>query len=152
MRTERFDSGRPTGKIRQLIDKIQHDLANSLEPVSLTQLNSFERKQIHRFFDNKADYVTKTYREGEEYELRVYPVGNLKRYAEGKAEEAINTGKKVILPHMSNYERFLIHEALKSNEAIKSASFGEGEDRHIEIEPVIFGRGLRRIIRKIKLF
>ncbi len=152
MRTERFSSRRPSGKIRELIDKIQHDLVGSLKPVSLYQLNSFERKQIHRFFDNKADYVTKTYRQGEDYELRVYPVGNLKRYAEEKAEEAIKTGKKVVMPHMSSYERFIVHETLKSNEAVKSASFGEGEDRHIEIEPEIFGRGLRRIIRKIKLF
>ncbi len=152
MRTERFSSRRPSGKIRQLIDKIQQDLVGSLKPVSLYNLNSFERKQIHRYFDTKADYVTKTYRQGEDYELRVYPVGNLKRYAEEKAEEAIKTGKKVVLPHMSSYERFIVHETLKSNEAIKSASFGEGEDRHIEIEPEIFGRGLRRIIRKIKLF
>jgi predicted RNA-binding protein Jag len=152
MGNPRYGQHRPDDKMINLIEKIQKDLADSLEPVTLTALNGFERKQIHRFFDNKKDFVTKTYRHGEDFELYVYPVGNLRRYAEQKADEAIKTGKKLVLPHLNNYQRFVIHEALKTNDAIKSLSQGEGEDRHIEIEPVIFGRGLKRIIRKIKLF
>ncbi len=140
-------------KITRLIKKVESELTDSIVPISLTKLNAFERRQIHRHFDRNPNIVTKTYKlEDDEYELRIYPVGNLRRYAEEKAEEAIQSGQKVILPHMSSYERFVIHEALKNKEAVKVASFGEGEDRHIEIEPNIFGRGLKRIIKKIKLF
>lgn len=140
-------------KIKRLIKKIESELADSIVPISLTKLNAFERRQIHRHFDRNPAIVTKTYKlQDDEYELRIYPVGNLRRYAEQKADEAIQTGQRVVLPHMSSYERFIIHEALKNRDAVKVASFGEGEDRHIEIEPNIFGRGLKRIIKKIKLF
>jgi len=97
--------------------------------------------------------VTKTYKiTEEEHELRLYPVANLRRHAEKKAEEATKTGQKVVLPPMSSYERFVIHEALKGNEAIKTHSDGEGEERHVVLEPELFGRGLKKIIKKIKLF
>lgn len=140
-------------KITRLIDKIKEDLADSIVPISLTRLTPFERKQVHRVFDRDPNVATKTYRIGEEeHELRIYPVGNLKKYVEKKVEEAIQTGQKVVLPHMSSYERFVVHEALKDNEAVKANSYGEGDDRHIELEPELFGRGLKRIIKKIKLF
>jgi predicted RNA-binding protein Jag len=79
-------------------------------------------------------------------------VGNLRRYAQQKAEQAIRTGERVVLPHMNDYERFIVHDALKDLTSVKSASYGEGENRHIEIEPDLFGRGLKRIIKKIRLF
>ncbi len=140
-------------KMVRLIAKIRTDLCDSIIPISLTRLSPFERKQIHREFDRDPSVTTKTYRIGEEeYELRLYPVTNLRKYAEKKAEEAIQSGQKVVLPHMSSYERFIVHEALKNNEAIKANSYGEGDDRHIEIEPELFGRGLRKIMKKIKLF
>jgi predicted RNA-binding protein Jag len=127
-------------------------LENSIEPVSLFQLNSFERKLIHRHFDHNPAIVTKTYRQGDEFELRVYPISNLKKYAAEKAEEAVRTGQTIVLPHMGDYERFIIHDSLKDKEKIKSVSYGEGGDRHIEIEPDIFGRKLKKIIKKIRLF
>ena len=140
-------------KIAQLIREVHENLIDSIVPISLTGLSPFERKQIHREFDKDPSVVTKTYHVNEEeYELRIYPVGNLRRYAEKKAAEAIQSGQKAVLPHMSSYERFVIHEALKSNEPIKANSYGDGEDRHIELEPELFGRGLRKIIKKIKLF
>lgn len=139
-------------KIDRLLRKVKDDLSSSTEPISLSNLNSFERKLVHRAFDHNPDIVTKTYREGEEFELRVYPIGNLKRFAESKADEAVETGEAIKLPHMSNYERFIIHDALKNREEIKSSSQGEGEDRHIILQPNAFGRGLKRIIRKIRLF
>jgi predicted RNA-binding protein Jag len=140
------------GNIEQLLQKVMRDLDNSLEPVSLYDLNAFERKLVHRQFDHDTNFVTKTYRNGEEYELKIYPVGNLRKYAEKKAEEAIVSGQKIVLPHMSSYARYVIHDTLKSIETIKSASFGEGEERHIEIEPEVYGRGLKKIIKKIRLF
>ncbi len=151
-RRKRFQPKEFNGKIKRLLTKIDKELEGSIEPISLTKLNAFERKLIHRHFDHNPNVVTKTYRIGEVYELRVIPVGNLKKFAEQKAEEAIRTGEKIVLPHMSNYERYIIHETLKDWDNIKAESHGEGEDRHIEIEPEIFGRGLKRIIRKIRLF
>jgi len=140
-------------KIDGLIRRIGEELADSIEPITIPDLNAFERKLIHRQFDNNSQIITKTYRLGEEeYELRVYPVGNLKRYAQQKAEEAMQTRKKVVLPHMSSYERFIIHDYLKTLETVKTSSVGEDDDRHIEIEAEMFGRGLKRFIRKIKLF
>lgn len=140
-------------KIDGLIRRIREELAESIEPITIPDLNAFERKLIHRQFDNNSQIVTKTYRLGEEaYELRVYPVGNLKRYAQQMAEEAMAKREKVVLPHMSSYERFIVHDYLKTLDTVKSTSVGEDEDRHIEIEAEMFGRGLKRFIRKIKLF
>ena len=140
-------------KIESLIRRIKGELTDSIDPIVIPELNAFERKLVHRQFDNNPEIVTKTYRLGdEEFELRVYPVGNLKRYAQKKADEAVEKRQKVVLPHMSNFERFVVHDYLKTLDTVKTTSVGEEDDRHIEIEPEIFGRGLKRIIRKIKLF
>lgn len=140
-------------KINRLIQKIKTELVDSIVPVSLTRLNPLERKRIHRFFDHDPNVATKTYKISDnEFELRVYPVGNLRRYAEKMAEEVLQTGEKKVLSPMSSYERFVVHEALKNIKAVKSISYGEAEDRHVEIEPEIFGRGLKKIIKKIRLF
>jgi predicted RNA-binding protein Jag len=149
---QRSHSHDKNGKIDGLIRKIKHELSGSIDPISLPKLTSFERKLIHRHFDKDPDIATRTYRYGDEFELKIYPVGNLKRYAEEKAQKAIETGEKVVLPHMSDYERFVIHDALKDKESVRSSSYGEGNERHIEIEPDVFGRGLKRIIKRIRLF
>jgi predicted RNA-binding protein Jag len=149
---KRPNSRKENGKIEELIRKISGELKDSIVPITLGELNAFERKLVHRHFDHNPDVITRTYRHGEKYELRIFPVGNLKKYAEEKAQHAIETGEKVVLPHFSNYERYIIHDTLKDNDAVKSASYGEGEDRHIEIEPAVFGRGLKKIIKKIRLF
>lgn len=151
-RRERHHSG-ANEKINNIVRKVEDDLRDSIVPVSLMGLPASERRLIHQHFDRDSDIVTKTYKiNEEEYELRIYPVGNLKRYAEKKAAEAMQTGQKAELPPMSSYERFVIHEALKDNDALKVESFGEGVERHIVIEPNLFGRGLKKIIKKIKLF
>jgi predicted RNA-binding protein Jag len=140
-------------KITQLVKKVEDELANSLTPSSLTGLNADERRLVHRYFDRSDEFSTKTYKIAEnEYDLRVYPKGNLRRLAEKSAEQAIQTGSKVALPPMSSYERFICHEVLKSNEAVKSESHGEGAERHIEIEPELYGRGMKKMIKRIKLF
>lgn len=139
-------------KIEELIRNIRDELVDSIEPISITELNAFERKLIHNQFDDSTEITTKTYRISDDaYELRIYPIGNLKRYAQKKADEAVETRKKVVLSHMTSYERFVVHDYLKDLETVKTSSHGEGEERHIEIEPEVFGRGLKRIIRKIKL-
>lgn len=140
------------GKIDKLLRQVRTELDSSIEPISLPNLNAFERKLIHRAFDHNPDIVTKTYRDGEEFELKVYPIGNLKRFVDEKAEQALETGETITLPHMSSYERYVIHDSLKSRDEIKSSSEGEGKDRHIVLEPNAFGRGLKKMIRKIRFF
>jgi predicted RNA-binding protein Jag len=153
MERKRFSNQETNEKVTRLIKKAESELYDSITPISFTQLSASDRRLIHRHFDHNSDINTKTYKlSEEEYELRIYPVGNLRRHAEKMADQAMKTGEKVVLPPMSSYERFIVHESLKGNDAIKSASFGEGEERHIEIEPEIFGRGLKKIIKKIKLF
>jgi predicted RNA-binding protein Jag len=149
----RRDRNERNPKIEALIKRIKQELVESIEPIVIPELNAFERKLIHRQFDNNPEIVTKTYRLGEnDYELRVYPVGNLKRYAQKKADEAVETRDKVVLPNMSSYERFVVHDYLKDIDTVSTVSEGEEDDRHIVIQPEVFGRGLRRIIKKIKLF
>ncbi|HOT96038.1 MAG TPA: R3H domain-containing nucleic acid-binding protein [bacterium] len=148
-RTPREES---SPKIIALVKQVEDNLMDALAPVCLTQLDASERRQVHRHFDHSTEYATKTYKITEnEYELRVYPVGNLRRLAERSAEQAIKTGQKVALPPMSSYERFIIHEVLKGNDAVKGVSHGEGAERHIEIEPELYGRSLKKMIKKIKL-
>jgi len=139
-------------KIDDILIDVQRKLRDTLEPVSLKGLTAFERKRIHRFFDDKEDFETKTYRSGDEFTLRVYPVGNIKKLAKEKAQQALETGNVITLPPMGNYERFVVHDCLQDMEGIETASSGEGEDRRVEIRPVKFGRGLRKIMKKIKLF
>ncbi|HNW59529.1 MAG TPA: R3H domain-containing nucleic acid-binding protein [bacterium] len=151
-RRERRPREEVSEKIIQMVKQVEDELVDALAPVSLRQLDANERRQVHRHFDRSLEYATKTYKIAEnDYDLRVYPVGNLRRLAERSAEEAIKTGQKVALPPMSSYERFIIHEVLKSNGAVKSASHGEGEERHVVIEPELYGRSLKKMIKKIKL-
>lgn len=118
----------------------------------MDDLSAFERKRVHEFFEHKLDFETKTYRDGEKHVLWIFPVGNLKKFAETKANEALNTGDAVVLSPMSNYERFIVHDALKDLESVETTSEGEGAERHVVITPVKFGRRLKRIAKKIKLF
>lgn len=140
-------------KIMQLVREVEAQLVDSLTPASLTGLDANDRREVHRYFDRTDEYATKTYKiADEQYELRVFPKGNLRRLAEKSAEEAIKTSSKVVLPPMNSYERFIVHEALKNNSTVKTDSHGEGEDRHIEIEPDLYGRSLKKMAKKIKLF
>lgn len=146
------DSRENFGKIDRILIEVQRRLRDSIEAYDIRDLNAFERKRIHSFFDNKPEYKTKTYREEENYIFRVYPVGNLKKYAEKKAQEALDSGVTVALHPMSSFERFLIHDHLKNWEGIETISVGEDAERHIELKPKRFGRTLKRIIKKMKLF
>ncbi|MBN2092655.1 hypothetical protein JW964_23745 [candidate division KSB1 bacterium] len=140
------------GKIDRIIIDIQRKLRESITPIELNDLSPFERKRIHAFFDNKPDFKTRTYRDDNDgYIFRVYPVGNLKKFADTKVKEALEKGETIKLPPMGNFERFIIHDHLKDLEDIETTSQGENEERHIEIVPKKFGRTLKKIIKKIKL-
>jgi predicted RNA-binding protein Jag len=139
-------------KIDQILIDIQRKLRESYEPYCVEDLNGFERKRIHSFFDSKEEYETRTYRHGEQFVLKVIPVGNLKQLAKENAEKVLQTGEPVVLPYLGNYERFIIHNYLKDFEGIETKSVGEGQDRRLEIKQVKFGRSLKRIMKKIKIF
>jgi predicted RNA-binding protein Jag len=139
-------------KIDRILIDIQRKLRDSLEPYTVEDLNSFERKRIHSFFDNKEDFETRTYRHEGQYLLKVIPVGNLKHLARESADKVLETGKPAILPYVGNYERYVIHNYLKDFEGIETKSVGEELERRLEIKPKRFGRSLKRIIKKIKLF
>lgn len=139
-------------KIDRILIDAQRKLRDSIMPEIIAGLDAFERKRIHRFFDHMPEYETKTYRDGEDYVLKIFPVANIKKFAEEKAQQVMQTGNSIELPPMSNYERFIIHEHLKTIEGVETLSHGEGDDRRIEIKPKMFGRRLKRIIKKIKLF
>lgn len=139
-------------KIDRILIDVQRKLRDSIDRVILEGLNSFERKRIHRFFEKFEGIETRTVREGDEYKLHVIPVGNIQKLAREKAEEVLRTGQPVSLPPMDSYERYIVHSTLKDVEGVETQSEGEGENRHVEIRPKKFGRGLKRIIKKIRIF
>ena len=83
--------------------------------------------------------------------LKIYPIGKIKELAWAKAEEVQQSQSSIALPSMGSYERYVVHDALKEFDQVETKSAGEGLDRHVEIHPVKFGRGLKRIMRKIKM-
>ncbi|MCK5740195.1 hypothetical protein KAH55_13485 [bacterium] len=149
-RGPRTDSNASTAKTDKIILDIQNKLSNTTQPVNIPGLNAFERKCIHAFFDNNSDYRTKTYRNGENYIFRVYPIGNLKELVEKEVQRALKSGKTTVLPPMTSFERFIVHEYMQSKENIETVSVGEDKDRHIELTPKSFGRKFKSIIKKIK--
>lgn len=142
----------PVSKIDRILIDIQKKLKHSYAPVSLNELTAFERKRIHSFFDNKPDFETKTYRNEDDFILTIYPIGNLKKEAEQIAKKVLETGESYFWENLGNYERFIIHDHLKSFEGIETISSGEGNDRKLQIKQKQFGRTLKKIMKKIKLF
>lgn len=145
-------------RIAALIRETEEKLADTYHPVQIENLSPFERKQFHRHFERrKSLYQTKTYRDEDNHVLWIFPIANLKKFVEEKAHGALASGENVALPPMSNYERFLAHNMLKELGTVESSSEGEGEARHILIQPKKieppnqFGRSLRKIAKKIKL-
>lgn len=139
-------------RIQRLIRNAEEMLQHSNQAICLEDLNAYERKRIHQYFDGKPDFETKTYRNGEDFLLWIFPLKKLREYAYEKAQEALETGLEIDLPPMSSYERFIIHDALKSMESVETHSFGENEERHIRITPIKFGRRLKKMVKRLKLF
>ncbi|NOZ60149.1 MAG: hypothetical protein GXO74_00560 [Calditrichaeota bacterium] len=139
-------------KIDRILIDIQKRLRDSIESVSIENLNGYERKRIHSFFDDRDDFETKSYRRNGQIVLKVFPVGNLKKFAREKAGEVLATGQTYIFPPLPGYERYIIHNCLQDFDGVETASEGEGESRRLEIRPVKFGRSLKRIMKKIRIF
>ncbi len=134
-----------------IISEVEEKLKDSIEPESLTGLNSFERKLVHRHFDHNQEFQTRTYRDGEEFTLVIYPVGNIEKFAAEKAQESQDSGAEITLPPMGSYARYIVHSSLKEMAGVETLSHGEGHERHIQIVSKKFGRSLKRIVKKIKL-
>lgn len=135
-------------KTRQAITEAESALLGKMTSYTLSGLNAFQRKMVHKHFEKTQEYKSKTYREDDDYILKVFPVGQLRRFAEQKAQEVLMQGESEALPPMGSFERFVIHEYLKDRSGIQTESFGEGSDRHIEISP-IFGRTLKKAKRRL---
>jgi spoIIIJ-associated protein len=57
------------------------------------------------------------------------------KLAKSLAEEALSERRAVVLRPMSPYERRIVHMEMAKNDAIKTESIGEGEDRRVVIKP-----------------
>ncbi len=150
---ERSHSSKPMdSNIRNMIKEIEEKLSDSLLPESKTELNSFERKLIHRHFDHNPSFETRTYRDGDRFTLLIYPVENLKKFARAKALESLDSGADIELDPMGSFERYIIHNEIQEIAGVETVSLGEGKERHVKIISKKFGRGLKKIARKIRLF
>lgn len=134
--------------VKKWIDEAERHLVDSLKYFEIPGMNPFQRKQIYRYFERTQEYAVKAYREEEVVTLRIYPVGALRRLAEQQTQEVVMKGGAVHLPVMGSFERFIVHDYLKSREGVNTQSVGErGEDRHIIISP-LFGRSLKKAKKK----
>lgn len=147
-------SGADEQNIRKLISGVEERLHESIKAESLEGLNSFERKMVHRHFDHNPDFETRTYRNGDKFTLSIYPVDNIKKFAKDKSQELLDTGTETCdLPPMGSYERYIVHAAVQDISGVETASQGEGPERHVQISSKKrFGRGLKKIVKRIKLF
>lgn len=133
-----------------IIKSVEKQLLNSLKPAYIKDLNSFQRKQVYRYFEKKeSEYSIKTYKEEENTVIKVYPVGVLRRLAEQKTQEVLMNGREEELPPMGAYERFIIHDYLKDRGGVSTVSTGvSGKDRRIRIVPS-YGRHLRKAKKRL---
>jgi hypothetical protein len=135
-------------QVKQAIDQTIETLRDTLNPYVINGFNAFQRKQVYRYFERMPEYGVKSYRHEENFVMKIYPVGGLKRLAEQRAQEVLMHGEPEILPPMGSYERFVIHTYLKDRGGVRTESEGEGNERHIVICP-IFGRTLKKAKRRL---
>ena len=147
---KRFRSRRPQmdEKVKKAITDAESTLAGTMGTTIIRGLNAFQRKMVHKHFERTQEYKVKAYQEESDYTIKIFPVGQLRRFAEQKAQEVLMSGENQALPPMGAFERFIIHDYLKDRGGIRTESFGEGDDRHIEISP-LFGRTLKKAKRRL---
>ena len=134
--------------MKKAIARAEEALLDSLTPTVIRGLNHFQRKFVQRHFEQNQEFQTKMYKENSDVIVKVYPVGKLRRLTEQKTQEVLMKGKPEILPPMGAFERFVVHDYLKEREGVRTESFGEGPDRHVEIHP-LFGRSPKKAKRKL---
>lgn len=135
--------------VEETIQNVQEQLMNSIEPVILDELNGFQRKCVHHHFSRTDEYKVKAISLNEHaVRLIIYPVGKLRRFAETRAQEVLMTGEPQSFPPMGSFERFIIHDYIKTRGGLHTESIGEGNERHIKVFP-IFGRTPRKVKRRL---
>lgn len=137
--------------LEEIVGSIESQLKESIETYSVRINDPEVRRQVEEHFKHHPDYDVRTYQSGSDFLLRIYPVANLRKYAEEKAREALEKNEVITLPPMRSFERFVIHNHLKTWPGIVTTSVGESVERRIEIRPVKYGREPRKIQKKIKL-
>lgn len=135
-------------EVQQSIQHVEETLKDSIEPAVIRGFDEFQRKQIEEYFERSQEYKVKIYRETDDVIMKVYPVSAIKRLTEQKTQEVLMRGVPEVLPPMGSFQRFIIHDYLKDWEGVRTESFGEGKDRHIEIQP-LFGRNRKKAKRKL---
>lgn len=138
-------------KVQEQIARIEAHFQNHLDPLEIQGLNAFQRKQLHLHFKKHREFLVRSIRDQVDKEvvlLRVYPLGELQRMAEARVQEVLITGEPQQLPPMDAFARFLVHDYLKNREGIRTESFGEEKERHVQIFPV-FGRELKKAKRRL---
>ncbi len=139
----------PDPAVQEAIRNAEKDLLNSLVPVVLKSLTDFQQKQVHRYFSKNQEYRVKSIYTGENtVALKIFPVGNLIRFAETKAQEVLMKGELQVLPPMGAFERFTIHDYIQKRGGLRTESRGDDTQRHVEIFPV-FGRTPRKAKRRL---
>jgi hypothetical protein len=146
---ERMPAFEMDEKAKEKIDAAMEHFQGSLEPFSMEGLNPFQRKLIHRHFEKTQEFKVRTLRDDKDEILMIlYPIGHLQRSAETMLQEVLMTGEPRFLPPMGSYERFIVHEYLKNRGGVRTESFGDGDDRHVEIFP-LFGRTPKKAKRRL---
>lgn len=130
------------------IRQVEEAFKENSTPFKITGLNGFQRKQLYTYFEKKQEYRAKSYKEKDDVIVKVYAIGHLKRLAEKAAQEVLMQGEFIELPPMSSFERYVIHDYLKDREGLKTESYGEGKERHIQISPQ-FGRSLKKVKKRL---
>lgn len=135
--------------VKETIRNAMEHFLDSIEPFPVSGFNAFQRKQIHRHFERTAECKVRAFRDGQgEVVLSVVPVGKLQRMAETLVQEVLMSGETRSLPAMDSFERFIVHEYLKTRGGVRSESHGEGAGRHVDIVPV-FGRVPKKAKRRL---
>jgi len=135
----------------EIIRSVERALKESIEAYSVKVNDPEIQRRVEEHYKHHADYDVRTYQSGRDFLLRIYPVANLRKYAEQKAREALEKNEAITLLPMRSFERFVVHNHLKTWPGIVTTSVGEGTERRIEIRPVKYGREPRKIQKKIKL-
>jgi predicted RNA-binding protein Jag len=136
-------------KVAGIIKDAEEHFKCSILPYTIEELNPFQRKQMHRYFERAQEYKVRTLRDqNDQVLLKIYHAGELQRMAEIKVQEVLMSGEPCALPTMDSYERFIIHDYMKERGGIKTESIGGDNERHVVIYPV-FGRTPKKAKRRL---
>jgi predicted RNA-binding protein Jag len=135
--------------VKETIRNAMEHFMDSVEPYSVPGFNPFQRKQIHRHFERTAEFKVRVLRDdGGEPVLNIVPVGKLQRMAETLVQEVLMSGETRSMAPMGSFERFIVHEYLKTRGGVRSESYGDGAERHVDVIPM-FGRVNKKARRRL---